>query len=1006
MNEQAASPSFLNRLIASLLSPHAPSSDASAQPAGGGSDGGRQPDPDFQDRPNDPAQKSARPRVDHPDAFHGRKADLRRIGETPPSFLTFLPFRDFDSEHGVFVFDDGRNCGVLFEITPYATEARSHEELETVAEVIAITLREALPEAVDAPWIVQAYATNERSLYQASQRFEEYIASINPKLLETQYTQEWIRVMRAHLEQVGRPEGIFHDKSAKSIAWSGKQARHFITLYRMHKPISFLEAVEELNKVANAFSASMRQGSIGVRRCTARDLYEWLFPWLSPMPASTNGDPYRYVRESQIYDTGRVNELPDEAKEAVRGEDILAGYDLGDSVVLGHPVSDEENQCWWFNGMPHRLLTMQQLTRSPHYGHLTAERAFGDAQMTLLDQMPEGTTFVQTIIIKPQHEVRDDLEKIQVASRGNREESRAAKQEAQECAVAIEAGNKMYPMEISVYVRGRDLEHLNRVCSEVTGTLRNQGMRMLELTYDFFPVHKYVQQLPFAYRYDLDRKRTNRARLTFSRQIARIMPVYGRGVGTGNPGLMFFNRGAEPLTLDPIKDRNKNAHALILGPSGSGKSAFINGAVLNLLAVHRPRVFIIDPSASFGPITEYCASLGLTTSYLRVGAKGVTFNPYADALELLNEKNHLPPVQETEADGAAPATTWDAWMEDEEDLRRDLMGEMIQKTQAMVLANESLGRREGMKSSLKGKLREVIMAATCKVAADNEEREKQGLDPLQVTPSDVRQALEERARLDNNEDMMEMAYALANFCGTDTLGGRLFDSQGEPMPESDVTVIEFGQLANERYRAEMIVAVMSMFDRIHYLVEKNQHDSRMTLIVHDEVHVQLKQAVLAPYIMGIVKLWRKLGAWYWPATQDFQDISDNAKGLLNNLEWTFTLQMGESDVKDMNRFRTLTDDDVKLLLAPTKQPGDYVEGVVIRRGVPDIRMLFRSVLPPIALALAGTEKEEKAKRQELIKKHNLGSYLEANLKLAELIAAKRGNATRGDSIKKRWQEES
>ena len=126
--------------------------------------------------------------------------------------------------------------------------------------------------------------------------------------------------------------------------------------------------------------------------------------------------------------------------------------------------------------------------------------------------------------------------------------------------------------------------------------------------------------------------------------------------------------------------------------------------------------------------------------------------------------------------------------------------------------------------------------------------------------------------------------------------------------------------------------------------------------------------------------------------------------MLNNLEWTFTLQMGESDVNDMGRFRTLTDDDRNLLLSPNKQPGDYVEGVVIRKGEPDIRMLFRSVLPPIALALAGTEKEEKVQRQKLIEQYGLNSFLEANIKLAELIAERRAKATRMDGRRKSWQE--
>jgi hypothetical protein len=39
--------------------------------------------------------------------------------------------------------------------------------------------------------------------------------------------------------------------------------------------------------------------------------------------------------------------------------------------------------------------------------------------------------------------------------------------------------------------------------------------------------------------------------------------------------MLFFNRGGEPVLFDPIADRKSNAHMLILGPTGSGKSALL-----------------------------------------------------------------------------------------------------------------------------------------------------------------------------------------------------------------------------------------------------------------------------------------------------------------------------------------------------------------------------------------------------------------------------------------------
>ena len=68
-----------------------------------------------------------------------------------------------------------------------------------------------------------------------------------------------------------------------------------------------------------------------------------------------------------------------------------------------------------------------------------------------------------------------------------------------------------------------------------------------------------------------------------------------------------------------------------------------------------------------------------------------------------------------------------------------------------------------------------------------------------------------------------------------------------------------------------------------------------------------------------------------------------------------------------------------------KASGDYVEGVVIS----DVLLtLFRSVVPALSLALAQTEKSEKAVRAELMKKYHC-SELDAVHRIAEAIKQKR-----------------
>ena len=68
-----------------------------------------------------------------------------------------------------------------------------------------------------------------------------------------------------------------------------------------------------------------------------------------------------------------------------------------------------------------------------------------------------------------------------------------------------------------------------------------------------------------------------------------------------------------------------------------------------------------------------------------------------------------------------------------------------------------------------------------------------------------------------------------------------------------------------------------------------------------------------------------------------------------------------------------------MLLSARKEPGLYTEGVVL---ADTVEALFRSVPPPLYLALAMTEKDEKAQRQRLMDEHGI-SEVAAAMRIAE-----------------------
>jgi conjugative transfer ATPase len=231
---------------------------------------------------------------------------------------------------------------------------------------------------------------------------------------------------------------------------------------------------------------------------------------------------------------------------------------------------------------------------------------------------------------------------------------------------------------------------------------------------------------------------------------------------------------------------------------------------------------------------------------------------------------------------------------------------------------------------------------------------------------------------------LEMADGMALFCSG--LAGEFFDRPGKPWPDVDVTVLEMGLLAREGYEDQLTVAYLSMMSHINALVERHQNDCRPTLVVTDEGHIITTNPLLARYVVKITKMWRKLGAWFWIATQNLEDFPDASRKMLNMMEWWLCLVMPKEEVEQIARFKDLNEEQRSLLLSARKEPGKYVEGVVL---ADQVEALFRSVPPPLTLALAMTEKHEKAERARIMRERGC-SELEAVQAVAERIAAHRG----------------
>ena len=595
--------------------------------------------------------------------------------------------------------------------------------------------------------------------------------------------------------------------------------------------------------------------------------------------------------------------------------------------------------------------------------------------------MPEHTVLGVTVTIQPQDGVRNHLTRIERASFGDYAESLLAAEDAKTAQMEIARGNKLFPVTTAFYVRSAAMgsldaneADLNARVHHVHSLLLSNNIRPILERDDLVPLDAYIRNLPLAYDPSFDRQETRRSRFVFTRHIANLLPLYGRSTGTGKPGMLFFNRGGEPVLFDPIADRKSNAHMLILGPTGSGKSALLVYDLLMMMAIHRPRVFIIEAGGSFALLGQYFASLGLAVNQVTMRpGEDVSLPPFADALKLADPNRPGESGMEAGLDRAGEDQEGDG----DGDETRDLLGEMEISARLMITGGDAHEDARLTRAD-RWLIQQAILGAVEAVRAAGR---------AQVLTEDVAAAL--RAMAAERPRAKDMADALGHFCTPGSLTAHFFNRPGKLWPDADVTIFEMGILAKDGYEDKLAVAYVSLMNHIHALVERCQYEGRPTIVLTDEGHLITTNPLLAPYVVKITKMWRKYGAWLWLATQNMQDFPDAAKRMLNMMEWWKCMSMPPEEAEQIARFRDLSEEERALLLAAGKEPGKYTEGVILS---PSMKALFRSVPPALALALAMTEQHEKAERAAIMRERGC-SELDAALVVAERIAE--GRRTHG-----------
>jgi conjugative transfer ATPase len=869
--------------------------------------------------------------------------DIERQYLQRPTIINYCPWVDYNDDYKCFLLEDNESLGVCFDVTPIPCEGRSESMLQEISKSISEAIKNSLTCEKEYPWIMQVYAKKEHDL---SEVYDEIEAYYPDERKTSSITKAYLKNLKYHFNYVSRAGGIFHDSQVTNLNFRGGILHVYAVLYRRQKSKNNQRRsnLEELIKLANKFSDQLNACGVHNRRMDGNDFYQWMAKWFNPR------------RKIDI-------SYPDESQKPI-------GFDFSEQLFFSEPSSF--NEGWLFDNLPHKVITIQNMTVNPAIGHLSAERlkSTDDKVFNLADQLPEGSVFVITIVMENQGEVDLHLKAIRNSAVGNHAQAVKVKNEIDSAEKSMVNNDLLLPVVMNLYLCGESLDDLHAKEANAEVLLNSNGFKVILSQDEVFSIDAYLRYLPMCYDYQFDKRNTYRSRYMLLSEIAKLLPFYGRSRGTSNPGIVLFNRGGEPWFYDFMKNKTKNAHLLLLGESGTGKSNLLNFLIMQDLALYNSRFFISEAGGSFDLLGEYCKELGLTINKIKIDPRyPVSLNPFAYGLKVIEQiesheiKEHTL-IMEKSCDNLIREQSENCQYQDIDEEPRDILGDMVLAALLMITGGE-----EKEQDTIRRSDRMIIIDAIINAAYFVRDVQKQ----TQMIASDIIAAFDRLIKswdikrdIDKIRRTREMADAMRYFTN-DPVSSQFFNSYGKPWPLVDMTILDLGLFANEGYEAQRGIAYAGFMTKILAIAEENQNGNRSIKVVCDEDHIITSIPLCADIQTRASKMGRKLGLWLWLATQNMKDFPNNSRRLLAQIEHWLCLALPPDEIDQIKRFKPLTKEKELLFLSAKKESGKYTEGVFLS---PTIDALFRHVPPRLYLAIAATEQSEKSHRASIMQKFN------------------------------------
>lgn len=894
------------------------------------------------------------------------KAIQKRFENQKPSFSDQLAVADFCDERNIFLLNDGVSIGSGFELASIPAEAASPSHLESIFNKIRDTFAAVVPLHKEDPWVMQMYVNDDYSLKPVLHHIEK---SIQPTIVNTPFTQDYLSRLDDLFTKMTRPEGLFVDPKT-DVPYRGRRRRVRVLFYRLYQQIQTTreQAIIEHQEVMAQIESKLKSPGLQLKQLTGKDYYQWWIRWFNPNPEITEGNIEELLAR-----------FPYPSQKP-------AGFSLSQAILFNEPQSSE--QGFVFDGYQQRVLYIDGLREAPEIGLLSREKSQANPKhrYALLDKLPEGATYSIQVTFSNDEALDVHLMQLEKGIVGTSLKPQQVRDDIKTARDELSMGNRLFWVNQAIFYRAKTNAEAIQIEKDLKELFIEAKMPLIPSCYDLHPLNSYLNALPFNFIPQYARQYLRFDRLMYASELAALLPVYGRNQGARHlPCFTFFNRLGEPVLFDVLHHDfiSQNSHMALFANSGGGKSVATGWMINSLMATKNARIVLFEMGNSFDRMLIHAKAHGKKTKQLLLSNKkgeAVPLNPFCEAYKALSEIS--------------------------ESLSEEQATQLAQKIMDIKsgLAEQANHLEQACDEGSRSYLAELSLALRTMITEANAIEEEQFTladetllievlsdailtsfknDVPQMLTEHVVAAFERRMNREavarKKDRILDMHDRLKSYV-INSSKSRFFNVPTEPLGDFDIFHIDISAIKDDT--GKLALVMVSLLPRILAMAEATQNDNRSTFMFIDESHLQFQIPSVVTSCLLVAKVARKLGLWLVAITQNITDMnSEKATKILSLIETWILLGLDEKEINDVKQFKHLTPQQEALIRDIDSQKGLYAEAVLLGSRY---QGLFRVIPPRYLLALLMTEKSEKAERYTLEKEHDV-------LKAAELIAQRLEN---------------